>query len=141
MGCTWAKVVEELALFFKDGLTNGAHKLVRHDTSPFTIPTRSPNLPRCDEGKWRWRDPSNRYRGSPPDSRQHPVEQNKKPWGINPRVFCFVEVAGIEPASFVGDQGLLRAQPAVIFSAPTVTQASCRRAQLLFSVPRYPVTG
>jgi len=48
MGCTWAKVVEELALFFKDGLTNGAHKLVRHDTSPFTIPTRSPNLPRCD---------------------------------------------------------------------------------------------
>ena len=54
---------------------------------------------------------------------------------------AMVEVAGIEPASFVGDQGLLRAQPAVIFSAPTVTQASCRRAQLLFSVPRYPVTG
>ena len=27
-------------------------------------------------------------------SRQHPFERNKKPWGINPRVFCFVEMAG-----------------------------------------------
>lgn len=42
-----------------------------------------------------------------------------------------VEVAGIEPASFVGRTGLLRVQPAVLFSAPAVTQASCRRAQSL----------
>lgn len=52
-----------------------------------------------------------------------------------------MEVPGIEPGSFVGDQGLLRAQPAVFFSAPTVTQASCRRAQSLFAVLRHPVTG
>ena len=86
MGCTWAKVVEELALFFKDGLTNGAHKLVHHDTSPFTIPTRSPNLPRCDEGKWRWRDPSGRQRR--PSSRfpRHSLTQTKNP-GDQPRVF------------------------------------------------------
>ena len=42
-----------------------------------------------------------------------------------------VEVAGIEPASFGNDAGLLRAQPAVGFSAPAVSQASCRRAQSL----------
>jgi hypothetical protein len=35
-----------------------------------------------------------------------------------------VEVAGIEPASFGTESGLLRAQPAVLFSAPPVTQAS-----------------
>jgi len=52
-----------------------------------------------------------------------------------------VEVAGIEPASFGGDQGLLRAQPAVLFSAPAVTQASCRRAQSLLDVLLHPVTG
>ena len=37
-----------------------------------------------------------------------------------------VEVPGIEPGSFVGDPGLLRAQSAGCFSAPTVTQTSCR---------------
>jgi len=36
-----------------------------------------------------------------------------------------VEVAGIEPASFDFISGLLRAEPAVLFSAPAVTQASC----------------
>ena len=50
-------------------------------------------------------------------------------------------MAGIEPASFVGDRGILRAQPAVLFSAPAVTQASCRRAQSLCDVLRHPVTG
>ncbi len=35
-----------------------------------------------------------------------------------------VEVAGIEPASFGTEPGLLRAQPAARFSAPAVTQAS-----------------
>ena len=69
------------------------------------------------------------------------IRTKQRTLGDQPRVLCFVEVAGIEPASFVGDQGLLRAQPAVIFSAPTVTQASCRRAQLLFSVPHHPVAG
>jgi len=53
----------------------------------------------------------------------------------------WVEVAGIEPASFVGDQGLLRAQSAVLFSAPAVTRTSCRRAQSLLDVLLHPVTG
>jgi hypothetical protein len=52
-----------------------------------------------------------------------------------------VEVAGIEPASFACVPGLLRAQPAVLFSAPAVTQASCRRAQLLSGVPIVPAAG
>ena len=42
-----------------------------------------------------------------------------------------VEVAGIEPASFGTSPGLLRAQPALLFSAPAVLQASRRRAQSL----------
>jgi hypothetical protein len=37
-----------------------------------------------------------------------------------------VEVAGIEPASFGTSPGLLRAQPALAFSAPAVLQASRR---------------
>jgi len=52
-----------------------------------------------------------------------------------------VEVAGIEPASFSTSPGLLRAQPAVVFSAPAVTQASRRRAQSLLGVPLSPATG
>jgi len=57
---------------------------------------------------------------------------SKPPW---------VEVAGIEPASFSASPGLLRAQPASIFSAPAVLQAGRRRAQSLFSVPLSPATG
>ena len=52
-----------------------------------------------------------------------------------------VEVAGIEPASFGTSPGLLRAQPALLFSAPAVTQASHRRAQSLLGVPLSPATG
>jgi hypothetical protein len=52
-----------------------------------------------------------------------------------------VEVAGIEPASFSTSPGLLRAQPALLFSAPAVLQASRRRAQSLFGVPLTPATG
>lgn len=52
-----------------------------------------------------------------------------------------VEVAGIEPASFNPKSGLLRAQPAVLFSAPAITQASRRRAQPLFDFPIAPVAG
>jgi hypothetical protein len=52
-----------------------------------------------------------------------------------------VEVAGIEPASFSTSPGLLRAQPALLFSAPAVTQASHRRAQSLLNVPISPATG
>jgi hypothetical protein len=52
-----------------------------------------------------------------------------------------VEVAGIEPASFSTSPGLLRAQPASLFSAPAVLQAGRRRAQSLFSVPLSPATG
>jgi site-specific DNA recombinase len=47
---------------------------------------------------------------------------------------AMVEVAGIEPASFGSSPGLLRAQPALLFSAPAVMQASRRRAQPLFDV-------
>lgn len=53
----------------------------------------------------------------------------------------WVEVAGIEPASFNPKTGLLRAQPAVLFSAPAITQASRRRAQPLFGFPIIPVAG
>jgi predicted short-subunit dehydrogenase-like oxidoreductase (DUF2520 family) len=56
------------------------------------------------------------------------------------RDFTLVEVAGIEPASFSTSPGLLRAQPAVFFSAPAVTQASRRRAQSLLDVPISPAT-
>jgi hypothetical protein len=52
-----------------------------------------------------------------------------------------VEVAGIEPASFSTSPGLLRAQPALLFSAPAVLQASRRRAQSLLGVPLSPATG
>jgi len=52
-----------------------------------------------------------------------------------------VEVAGIEPASFSTSPGLLRAQPAVFFSAPAITQARRRRAQPLFDFPGGPVAG
>jgi site-specific DNA recombinase len=52
-----------------------------------------------------------------------------------------VEVAGVEPASFSTSPGLLRAQPALLFSAPAVMQASRRRAQSLFVVPPSPATG
>jgi site-specific DNA recombinase len=52
-----------------------------------------------------------------------------------------VEVAGIEPASFGIEAGLLRAQPAVLFSAPAITQASRRRAQPLFGFPTGPAAG
>ncbi len=54
---------------------------------------------------------------------------------------ALVEVAGIEPASFSTSPGLLRAQPALLFSAPAVTQASHRQAQSLFDVPTSPATG
>src|SRR5437764_319087 len=47
-----------------------------------------------------------------------------------------VEVAGIEPASFGGSSRLLRAQPAVVFSAPAVAQAPCRGlSHCLVSLP------
>ena len=52
-----------------------------------------------------------------------------------------VEVAGIEPASSSASPGLLRAQPALLFSAPALTQARRRRAQPLFDVPPGPAAG
>jgi len=51
-----------------------------------------------------------------------------------------VEVPGIEPGSFGTGAELLRVQPAVLFSAPTITQASRRRAQSLFDFLSDPVT-
>jgi hypothetical protein len=62
-------------------------------------------------------------------------------WVGRSRHDTFVEVAGIEPASFSTSPRLLRVQPAVLFSAPAVTQASCRRAQSLLGVPVSPATG
>jgi DNA invertase Pin-like site-specific DNA recombinase len=52
-----------------------------------------------------------------------------------------VEVAGIEPASSSASPGLLRAQLALLFSAPAITQARRRQAQPLFDVPPGPATG
>ena len=52
-----------------------------------------------------------------------------------------VEVAGIEPASFSASPGLLRAQLAVLFSAPAITQARRRQAQPLLDVPPSPAAG
>jgi MFS family permease len=52
-----------------------------------------------------------------------------------------VEVAGIEPASFSTSPGLLRAQLALLFSAPAIMQARRRQAQPLFGVPPSPAAG
>jgi MFS family permease len=52
-----------------------------------------------------------------------------------------VETAGFEPASFGTLPGLLRAQLAVLFSAPAITQARRRQAQPLFAVPSSPAAG
>ena len=52
-----------------------------------------------------------------------------------------VEVRGIEPLSFGTFPVLLRAQPALLFSAPAITQARRRRAQSLFDFLADPVTG
>src|SRR5215470_12320685 len=71
---------------------------------------------------------SERSRGGRPDAR------SSQHWAL-------LEVAGIEPASFSTSLGLLRAQPAVVFSAPAVSQASRRRAQSLLGVPLSPATG
>jgi hypothetical protein len=57
------------------------------------------------------------------------------------RASRLVEVAGIEPASFSTSPGLLRAQLAVLFSAPAITQASRRRAQPLSVVPPGPAAA
>ena len=52
-----------------------------------------------------------------------------------------VEVPGIEPGSFSASPVLLRAQPAVLFSAPAITQARRRQAQPLFDFLACPVAG
>jgi hypothetical protein len=49
-----------------------------------------------------------------------------------------VEVAGIEPASFGTSPGLLRAQPALLFSAPAVMQASRRAGSAAVRCPVQP---
>ena len=51
-----------------------------------------------------------------------------------------VEVPGIEPGSFGTGTELLRAQPAALFLAPTITQASRRQAQSLLIVPHHRAT-
>jgi hypothetical protein len=52
-----------------------------------------------------------------------------------------VEMQGIEPWSFGTFLDLLRAQLAMFFSAPAITQARRRRAQSLFGFLAFPVTG
>jgi hypothetical protein len=52
-----------------------------------------------------------------------------------------VEVQGFEPWSIETFPVLLRAQPALFFSAPAITQARRRRAQSLFDFLAGPVTG
>jgi len=46
-----------------------------------------------------------------------------------------LEVAGIEPASFRTSPGLLRAQPALLFSALAVMQASRRTGSVAVWCP------
>src|SRR5262249_11697967 len=79
--------------------------------------------------------------GRPPG--QHRGHTRKRPPDRGPlsSISRLVEVAGIEPASFSTSPGLLRAQPALLFSAPAVLQASRRRAQSLLGVPLIPATG
>jgi hypothetical protein len=67
--------------------------------------------------------------------------QRRASWRLASTLAPGVEVAGIEPASFGIEAGLLRAQPAVLFSAPAITQASRRRAQPLFGFPTGPAAG
>src|SRR5262245_39629730 len=77
-------------------------------------------------------------------AREPEVWTRRQPAGsrVSDAIACaLVEVAGIEPASFSTSPGLLRAQPAVVFSAPAVSQASRRRAQSLLDVPLNPATG
>jgi len=52
-----------------------------------------------------------------------------------------LEMSGFEPESSGTFPSLLRAQPAVLFSAPAITQARRRRAQSLFGFLACPVTG
>jgi site-specific DNA recombinase len=59
-------------------------------------------------------------------------------WSRGSTTSVLVEVAGIEPASSGEQSGLLRAQRAVVFSAPPVTHASRCRAQSLLGVPKPP---
>ena len=87
---------------------------------------------------WRCRDPSSPPRG---DSSRFPrqLHTKKAPCPNMGKAF-FVEVPGIEPGSFGTGAELLRAQPAALFLAPTITQASRRQAQSLFDVPHHCVT-
>lgn len=70
-----------------------------------------------------------------------PIAQTQRPGGSTPgRVF--VEVAGIEPASFDDVQGLLRAQSAGPFLSPSaLADASLRRGQSLLGLDQAPATG
>jgi len=81
----------------------------------------------------------------PTSTRNHPTlrPETAKPSGERgvSRYDTYVEVAGIEPASFSTSPGLLRAQLAVLFSAPAITQARRRQAQPLFVVPPSPAAG
>src|SRR6476620_4327329 len=88
-------------------------------------------------------DPSRGYQPQPPDMNDVPRHACTMSacTTMSRDIVTKVEVAGIEPASFGIGPGLLRAQPAVGFSAPAVTQASCRRAQSLLGFPAVPATG
>ena len=67
-----------------------------------------------------------------------PVASNS---GSHWNIRGIVEVQGFEPWSFGTFPVLLRAQPALLFSAPAITQARRRRAQSLFDFLACPVTG
>ena len=69
------------------------------------------------------------------------IAQTQRPRGTT-RGRVFVEVAGIEPASFDDDQGLLRAQSARPFLSPSaLADASLRRGQSLLDLDQAPATG
>jgi len=87
---------------------------------------------------WRCRDPSSPPRGN--SSRFPSQLHTKKAPCPNMGKAFFVEVPGIEPGSFGTGTELLRAQPAALFLAPTITQASRRQAQSLLVVPHHRAT-
>src|SRR6185437_10741804 len=92
--------------------TQASHLGVRGGEAPAR---RQPSAPRpATAGGCGWRSP--RPRRSRKKRRRWPCSRFLRAW---PPV-TFVEVAGIEPASFSASPGLLRAQPALDFLSPGV---------------------
>ena len=114
------------------------HGVTPHDSRVNSTRKKRLARPGAKRFLWRCRDPSSPPRGN---SSRFPsqLHTKKAPCPNRGKAF-FVEVPGIEPGSFGTGAELLRAQPAALFLAPTITQASRRQAQSLFDVPHHCVT-